>query len=95
MMTRPPTTESWTRAAKAIRSGTHFILRPLIAEGCQIFRRCLEPRPEMRNLEVHERAHPIFWQSGMSLAGQIFGEKEIARSECSNRAVADSDLHRP
>jgi hypothetical protein len=44
---------------------------------------------------VHECAHPVFWQSGMSLPVHVFGEKDIARSECSTRAVADTDLHRP
>ena len=43
---------------------------------------------------MDERSYPILGQCRVTLSGDIFGEKNIARLERFYRAVANADLHR-
>ena len=43
---------------------------------------------------MDERSYPIFGQCRVTLSGDIFGEKNIARYKRFYRAVTNADLHR-
>ena len=41
---------------------------------------------------MDERPQPIFWQGSMALAGNVFGQEDVARTENFLGPVADTDL---
>jgi hypothetical protein len=48
-----------------------------------------------RLFNIHVGSNPIVWRCRVALAGQVFGEKYVARTESHTGPVAESDIDHP
>src|SRR6185295_2979416 len=64
-----------------------------LAEGIAVMESGAELRLQAPSIEVHVSANPVVRCRGVSLAGCVFGEKDVAGMESHARAVAETDVH--